>query len=39
MSLLTIEHLTQRFGEKILYEDASLRVNKGDHMGLTGQTA
>lgn len=37
MSLLTIEHLTQRFGEKILYEDASLRVNKGDHLGLTGQ--
>lgn len=37
MSLLTIEHLTQRFGEKILYEDAALRVNKGDHLGLTGQ--
>jgi ATPase subunit of ABC transporter with duplicated ATPase domains len=37
MSLLTIEHLTQRFGEKILYEDASLRVNKGDHLGVTGQ--
>ncbi|MGG5343449.1 ABC-F family ATP-binding cassette domain-containing protein [Enterococcus sp. AZ192] len=37
MSLLTIEHLTQRFGEKILYEYASLRVNKGDHLGLTGQ--
>jgi ATPase subunit of ABC transporter with duplicated ATPase domains len=37
MSLLTIEHLTQRFGEKILYEDAALRVNKGDHLGVTGQ--
>lgn len=37
MSLLEIEELTQGFGEKILYEKASLRVNHGDHMGLTGQ--
>lgn len=37
MSLLEIEGLTQGFGEKVLYENASLRVNKGDHMGLTGQ--
>lgn len=37
MSLLTIEGLTQNFGEKILYTSASLRVNKGDHLGVTGQ--
>ncbi|MET1217032.1 ATP-binding cassette domain-containing protein, partial [Enterococcus faecalis] len=37
MSILTIEHLTHRFGEKVLYEEASLQVNKGDHLGLTGQ--
>ena len=33
MSILTIEHLTHRFGEKVLYEEASLQVNKGDHLG------
>lgn len=37
MSLLTIEALTQNFGEKILYENATLRVNKGEHLGVTGQ--
>ncbi|MGC3051165.1 ABC transporter ATP-binding protein, partial [Enterococcus faecalis] len=30
MSILTIENLTHRFGEKVLYEEDSLQVNKGD---------
>ncbi|MGN1407047.1 ABC-F family ATP-binding cassette domain-containing protein [Lactobacillus sp.] len=37
MSLLTVEGLSQGFGDKTLYEDANFVLNKEDHMGVTGQ--
>ncbi|HKL94492.1 MAG TPA: ABC-F family ATP-binding cassette domain-containing protein [Clostridia bacterium] len=36
MSLLEIKNLTQIFDNKILFEDASLEVNKGEHTGIVG---
>lgn len=37
MSILKITQLTQGFGEKILYKNAMLQVNQGEHLGITGQ--
>ena len=36
MSILEMEHLSHAFGDVILYQDASLRLNAGEHMGLIG---
>lgn len=36
MSILTIENLTQTFDGKVLFEDASLVVNNGEHTGIVG---
>ncbi|ATZ18429.1 ABC transporter ATP-binding protein [Williamsoniiplasma somnilux] len=36
MSVLFIEGLTHQNGGKILYRDSTLRVNKGEHIGLLG---
>ncbi|MFW6249114.1 MAG: ATP-binding cassette domain-containing protein, partial [Bacteroidota bacterium] len=36
MSLLTIEKLTHGFGEKTIYQSASLTLNKGERMGIVG---
>ena len=36
MSLFTIEHLSHSFGEKTIYQSASLTLNKGERMGLVG---
>ena len=36
MSILNIEHLSHEYGEHKLYQDASLRLNSGEHMGITG---
>ncbi|MFP4461503.1 MAG: ABC-F family ATP-binding cassette domain-containing protein [Thermotogota bacterium] len=36
MSLLTIEKLTHGFGEKTIYQSASLTLNKGERMGVVG---
>ena len=37
MSLLEIEGLTHSFGENLLYKNASLTLNQGEHMGVVGQ--
>lgn len=37
MSLLEIEGLTHSFGENLLYKNAGLSLNKGEHMGVVGQ--
>lgn len=37
MSLLEIEGLTHSFGENVLYRNASLSLNKGEHIGIVGQ--
>ncbi|MCI2034120.1 MAG: ATP-binding cassette domain-containing protein [Lactobacillus sp.] len=37
MSVLTVTHLSQRFIDKQLYQDASFQVNKEDHLGIIGQ--
>lgn len=37
MSILEVEHLSMAFADKQLYEDASFRLNKEDHMGIIGQ--
>ena len=34
--MLTISQLTKSFGGRILFEDASLQVNRGDRVGLVG---
>lgn len=37
MSILEVTHLSHSFADKTLYEDASFRLNKEDHMGVIGQ--
>lgn len=37
MSLLEITHLTHSFGDTLLYKDAGLTLNKGEHMGIVGR--
>jgi len=34
--MLTISQLTKSFAGRILFEDASLQVNRGDRVGLVG---
>lgn len=36
MSLLEITELTHTFGDNLLYKNAALSLNKGEHMGITG---
>jgi len=36
MSVLLIENLSHQNGEKILYKNATLRINKGEHVALLG---
>lgn len=36
MSLLKIEGLTHSFGENLLYKNAELSLNQGEHMGVVG---
>ncbi|MGX7327820.1 ABC-F family ATP-binding cassette domain-containing protein [Enterococcus bulliens] len=35
--MLSLIDITQQFGDKILYEQLNLQVNKGEHVGLIGQ--
>ena len=35
--MLSLINITQQFGDKILYEELNLQVNKGEHVGLIGQ--
>lgn len=37
MGLLEIKGLTHSFGENLLYQDSSLSLNKGEHIGIVGQ--
>ena len=37
MSLLEIEGLTHSLGENILYENAALTLNRGEHAGVVGK--
>lgn len=37
MSLLEIEGLTHSFGDNLLYKNANLSLNKGEHVGIVGQ--
>ena len=34
--MLTIENLTHGFGDRVLYKDVNIRINKGDKIGLVG---
>ena len=34
--MLTISGMTKAFGARVLFEDASLQVNRGDRIGLVG---
>jgi ATP-binding cassette subfamily F protein 3 len=34
--MLTISNMTKSFGERVLFEDVSIQVNRGDRMGLVG---
>src|SRR5690242_14629101 len=34
--MLTLSGLTKSFGGRILFEDASLQINRGDRIGLVG---
>lgn len=36
VNLLTIEHLSKQFSERLLFQDASLQINEGDRIGLIG---
>lgn len=37
MSLLNITNLTHSYGDTVLYKNAELSLNKGEHMGVVGQ--
>ena len=37
MSLLKVENLSHSFIDKVLYENASFDLHKGEHMGIVGQ--
>lgn len=37
MSLIDLEHISQQFGEKTLYDDLTLHLNPNEHLGLIGQ--
>ncbi|HNE48518.1 MAG TPA: ATP-binding cassette domain-containing protein, partial [Saprospiraceae bacterium] len=37
MNYLTLEHVTKTYGEKTLFEDINLSVNKGDKIALVAK--
>ncbi len=37
MALLDVENLSMGFADKMLYDEASFQLNKGEHMGIVGQ--
>lgn len=37
MSLLEVTNLSHAYGDKVLYEDASFALQRGEHMGVVGQ--
>ena len=36
MSILTVEKLSHSFGGRVIFEDVSFRLLKGEHIGLVG---
>jgi len=36
MSILNVEHLTQGFGDRAIFQDVSFRLLKGEHIGMVG---
>jgi len=36
MSILNVEHLTHGFGDRMIFDDVSFRLLKGEHIGLIG---
>ena len=36
MNLLTIEHLTKSYTERLLFDDTSFSINEGEKIGLIG---
>jgi len=36
MSILNVEHLTHGFGDRVIFDDVSFRLLKGEHIGLVG---
>ena len=36
MSILNVEHLTHGFGDRAIFHDVSIRLLKGEHIGLIG---
>lgn len=36
MSILTVDKLSHSFGGRVIFEDVSFRLNKGEHVGLVG---
>jgi ATPase subunit of ABC transporter with duplicated ATPase domains len=36
MQMISISHLSMRYGKKILFEEASIQLNPGNHYGLIG---
>lgn len=37
MSVLTLTDISHQFGDKLLYEELNLQLNRGEHVGLIGQ--
>ena len=36
MSILQVDNLNHSFGDRVILEDVSFRMNKGEHIGLVG---
>lgn len=36
MSILVVENLSHSFGDRVIFEDVSFRLNRGEHVGLVG---
>lgn len=36
MNIMTIEHITKSYGEKMLFEDASFGMDERDKIGVVG---
>ena len=36
MSILNVEHLSHSFGDRVIFDDVSFRLLKGEHIGLIG---
>ena len=36
MNIINVEHLYKKYGEKIIFDDASFGIQKGDKIGIVG---